>query len=148
MDSKNSINDIAQKRFEELKKRFHLNQIAPVLPQHKQEQINNEVTTKDSIDKVIKETEARIAYSPETSDAQASITESKAKFVEDSFNFIESLNLPPQLSLAIGLIISGNKTDNIEDFLKAKNTLKEYILYKGYGGLDAEREEETNSQRT
>lgn len=36
--------------------------------------------------------------------------EKVAEFVDNSFSFIESLNLSPQLSLAIGLIISASKT--------------------------------------
>lgn len=46
-------------------------------------------------------------------------------FVNNSFSFIDSLNLPPQLSLAMGLIISYGKTKNHEDLDRAIAALEE-----------------------
>lgn len=51
-----------------------------------------------------------------------------ARFVDNTFNFIESLKLPKSYSLAIGLIISAHKTNNINmDIEKAIEALKEEI---------------------
>lgn len=126
-DNSTNLNDRAQKRFQALKKKFHLDQIASVLPTDRQDQIRNAVTMKDSIDKVIKETEARITYSPDVSDGERWIANEKAQFVENVFKFIETLNLPPQLSLAIGLIISAHKTGNKQDIARAIGALGEYL---------------------
>lgn len=56
----------------------------------------------------------------------------EAQFVDNSFSFIESLNLPPQLSLVIGMLISFNKTNNEADLINARKYLKEFVLMKGY----------------
>lgn len=138
-----TLNDVAQDRFKELKKKFHLNQISSVLTRSDREQIVNEATMKDSIDDVIKRTENKLTYDRNLHQSEINIAESRAKFVEDSFNFIESLELPTQLSLAIGLIISGHKTDNITDIGNAIQTLEDYII--GVGHEKKEGTKKTNS---
>lgn len=52
-------------------------------------------------------------------------------FINNSFDFIDSLNLPPQLSLAIGLIISHSKTGKMEEISSACQILEDYIIGKG-----------------
>jgi len=54
-------------------------------------------------------------------------------FVDSAFDYIEKLKLPPKLSLAIGLIVSGNKTNNPEDYNNARIAIKEHLMAIGYG---------------
>jgi hypothetical protein len=49
------------------------------------------------------------------------------EFVDSTFDFIESLKLPNELSLAIALIVSGYKTNKTEDYRKAIDSLENYI---------------------
>jgi hypothetical protein len=61
------------------------------------------------------------------------VANSKMEFVDASFDFIESLQLPPKLSLAIGLIVSGHKSNNPEDYNNARIAIKEHLMAIGYG---------------
>lgn len=57
--------------------------------------------------------------------------DTETDFVSESFSFIESLNLSPQLSLAIGLIISHSKTDKPEEIAQAIQVLENYCVGRG-----------------
>lgn len=54
------------------------------------------------------------------------------QFIDNSFNFIESLNLPPQLSLAIGLIIAGNKSKDKFEIIKVIEILNSFDHEKAW----------------
>lgn len=52
--------------------------------------------------------------------------DTETEFVNNSFDFIESLKLPPQLGLAIGLIISANKTKDRLELIKVIEILNNF----------------------
>ena len=47
--------------------------------------------------------------------------------IDKAFNYINSLEMSPNLSLAMGLIISASKTKDIEDLEKAMDAIKSEI---------------------
>lgn len=128
MDSKNSINDYAHEKFVELRSKLKLNVQKPILKE-------TITLTQEQIDNMMGAQSASVVFDEGIKQA----TEA-ARNVDNVFNFIDSLNLHPQLSLAIGLIISGHRTENKEDIAKAIVALGEYC--------NGQREKETNAQRT
>lgn len=116
------LNDKAQERFLELKKKMNLiikDSIKDKVGDLTQEKLDkmmdyNHILTKDEI-KITRK-------NPELDEAI-----NEADKIQETFDFIDSLNLPPQLSLAIGLIISAHKTNNKQDIVNAVVALGEYI---------------------
>lgn len=117
-----NLNDHAQAKFAELKKRMKLDLQQPVkekrpdLTQEKLDQMmdSRHVLTKEETKELVKDSELNSAMS-------------KAEEVDELFAYIDSLKLPTQLSLVIGLIISGHKTNNKKDIALAVAALGEYI---------------------
>lgn len=108
------LNETAQKRFNDLRSKLQLDVQKPI--------IEKAITlTQEKIDKMADPDDARQTlahYVGEAADA--------ANIVDDTFAFIDSLKLPPELSLAIGLIISANKTNNKQDIANAVAALGRY----------------------
>ena len=100
------INDDAQNRFSKLRQKFKLDTI-----KHLEED-------KQVVAKVTGLTEEEFQEFQNTPEVKQ-VENQKTKLVDDTFDFIESLALPPQLSLAIGLIISANKTKSSANLGKA-----------------------------
>lgn len=116
-----NLNDAAQKRFQELKTKMNL---------HVKEVVKDKVgdLTQEKLDKmmdynhILTKDEIKITQkNPELDEAI-----NKADEIQETFEFIDSLKLPSQLSLAIGLIISAHKTGNKGDIAQAVVTLGEY----------------------
>lgn len=122
MDSRNSINDRAQAKFAELKKKMKLDLQQPVIekrPDLTQEKLDQMMDSKHILTKQeIKET--RI-------DSNLNEAVVKAEEIDETFEYIDSLKLPSQLSLAIGYIISSYKTNNNDDIALAVAALGEYV---------------------
>lgn len=115
------LNDRAQESFNNLKKKFKLNQLVDALPVGEQIRIKEEAVDCEKIEQVIGRTRAAIDYSHTSIKEEATERE---EFVDNSFNFIESLNLPSQLSLAIGYIISASKTKKSSELGRAISAIQ------------------------
>lgn len=120
--SQNILNDRAQQKFNELKTKMNLHvreSIKDKVGDLTQEKLDNMLNPKHTLTK----DELKITRKvPELDEAINKVDE-----IQETFDFINSLNLPPQLSLAIGLIISGYKTKNEQDFAKAVLAIGEHI---------------------
>lgn len=114
MTNQNTVNDYAQKKFIELRHKLKLDVQKPLIQ-------NALKLTQEHMDKMSDAQSAQVIFDSGTNDAREA-----ARNVDNTFNFIDSLQLPPNLSLAIGLIISGHKTRNKEDIAKAVAALGEY----------------------
>lgn len=117
-NSLDRINEDAMDRFEKLKQKMKLDTI-------KRLEEDKQVVAK--ICELTEEEFQEFQKAPEVNE----VFKQQTEFVDDSFKFIESLNLPPQLSLAIGYIISHSKTNKIEEISAACQTLEDYIIGKG-----------------
>lgn len=123
------LNETAQKRFNDLRSKLQLDIQKPI--------IEKAITlTQEKIDNMLDPDDARQTLAHAVGEASDA-----ANIVDDTFTFIDSLRLPPELSLAIGLIISGNKTNKLLDIENARLTLKKYLYERGF---DAKREETSN----
>lgn len=111
--SLNSLNEIAQNRFDALRSRLKLDGIARV--EIFKENLREEVKkiapslSDEDFDKLQMPLESRADF----------IRDNQVEFVDNAFDFIENLKLSPRLSLAIGLIISGHKSGNKEELHRA-----------------------------
>lgn len=120
--SQNILNDRAQQKFNELKTKMNL---------HIKGSIKDKVgdLTQEKLDKMLDYnhilTKEEIKITRKNPELDEAIN--KADEIQETFGFIDSLNLPPQLSLAIGLIISAHKTNDNQDIAKAVVALGEYI---------------------
>lgn len=110
-----TLNDIAQQRFEKLRTKLMLDVQKPIL-QH------GITLTQETIDEL---SDVCSAKSIINSACDAAIKNTNE--IDKTFDYINSLQLPPQLSLAIGLIISGHKTKNSQDLIKAIESISEVL---------------------
>lgn len=112
------INKDAQERFAKLKTKMKLDGISNV--SKFQEELTKQLQDKDIPKNSV--------LADKINEKIANATQKQMNFVDDSFSFIESLNLPPQLSLAIGYIISYGKTKNKSELALAINALGEEAI--------------------
>lgn len=130
-----NINQKAQLRFSELKRKMKLDLGIPFIEEAIEEGtgakvkidrekvealLNGEIKTIPELDKYVIENPPVNAFKN---------LENIGSKVENIFEWIDSLELDPKLSLAIGMIISYKNTNNLEDLQKAIATL--YDCYNG-----------------
>lgn len=121
-----SLNAKAQESFNKLRTKMKLDLQTPLI----KEGIKiNESKIQELFD-APKDTLVSIKYLKDNPALDKAIEE--IKFVDNSFYFIESLNLPSQLSLAIGLIIAGNKTKDRFELIKAIEILQQFDHEKAW----------------
>lgn len=113
--SQDTVNNYAQKKFEELRRKMQLDIQKPIV----QKAI---ILTQEKIDEMSDVSEAQDIFNNNCNEAVI-----KANEIDRTFSFIEGLKLPPKLSLAIGLIISGHKTGNTQDLLKSIDAIREAL---------------------
>lgn len=116
------LNDKVQERFEILKRKMNLN-IRETIKERPIE------LTQEKLDNMLNPKHILTKDELKLSNSVAGLSEAvdEADKVQEVFDFIETLELPPQLSLAIGLIISAHKTNDNQDIVKAVVALGEYI---------------------
>jgi hypothetical protein len=117
------INNAAQIKFEELKKRMKLD-LRDIATTNVIENVIKENSTKNSL---TEEDFNVLQNHPKVIASTENVVRTIDNFVEESFAFIEKLKLPPNLALAVGLIISGNKTKDNEDLIKAIGAIQKEI---------------------
>lgn len=119
------LNERAQESFNKVKRNMKLNLSVNTLQENK---AGYGVYDLDKFEKAVAEGK----YDNDNiTPAVAEKLEDNMNYINNSFDFIESLNLPPQLSLAIGYIISHSKTNKIEEIESAIKTLVEYLPQHG-----------------
>lgn len=113
--TQHSLNEVAQERFEKLREKLKLDIIK------RQDTFKRVIKDKDNL---TEEEFAEFQAHPITKQIDKEIEENR-DLVDAAFDFIGSLNLPPNLSLAIGLIISAHKTKDNKNLQKAIDALLE-----------------------
>lgn len=118
------LNNIALQRFQLIKDKLKCDILIPLVPS------GSKVAGlakgyKMGDEKLAKLLEESFAVSDLPAKEKA---EEACKFVDETFSFIESLNLPPTLSLAIAKIISYGKTKQEIDLSHAADIINEYIV--------------------
>lgn len=117
------LNTKALNRFEEIKNRLKFDLGTKVVKQvSEQQQVVPITLTQDKIDEMM---DGPIRNYPEEQRPQLVAVASEVDFVDKVFGYIGSLELPLNLSMAIALIISGNKTGNKADLQKAIAAIEE-----------------------
>jgi len=117
-----NLNAIANNRFNEIRKKLKLDLQKPLINKGielTQEKLDLMMDSKHTLQK----DELKLMDTDDELDSAVK----EAEKIDETFEFIDSLSLPPKLSLAIALIISGNKTGNKQDFATAVAHLGEHL---------------------
>lgn len=138
------LNDKAQERFKALRHKLKLDLQKPIFKEVESATLKH---IQEVADRPIPSSVLSIHVGDEANQL-FNKAKQEVNFVDSSFQFIESLKLPNELSLAIGLIISGHRTNNILEVNDARNILKAYVYKYGYGAINEKetRKETTNDQ--
>lgn len=110
----------AKKRFEEIKQKLKVNLQKPIL-----EKATGIILDTEKLQKMLYDP----VFRPEKREFDEACHEaiSVAKEVDVSLDFITSLNLPPELSIAMAYIISANKKKSIQELEEASLCLAKQI---------------------
>lgn len=135
-----NVNQRAQLKYSQLKKELKLDVGIPLIENIIEEQTGDRIKIdrqklqalfNDEI-KVIPELEKYRGISTKLENVKK--VEKIVEEIDNTFEFIDSLMLPPQLSLAIGLIIAANNTKNRFELIKAIETLQHFDHEKNWKG--------------
>lgn len=111
------FNKFAADRFEAIKAKMKFDLGTKVIQSVSQEQNTKPITlTQDKVDEMLS---APIKNYPEEQRAQMVAVAGESDYVDNVFEYIDSLELSPNLSMAIALIISANKSRDKEELKKA-----------------------------
>lgn len=111
------LNSRALNRFEEIKNKMKFNLGSSVVQDISKEKNTEPITlTQNKVDEMMSQP---INSYPENQRDQLVAVAGEVEFVDNTFDFINSLELPINLAMAVGLIISGAKTKDRNDLEKA-----------------------------
>lgn len=117
------FNKFAADRFEAIKAKMKFDLGTKVIQSVSQEQNTKPITlTQDKIDELMN---SPIHNYPEEQRDQLVAVAGESDYVDNVFEYIDSLELSANLSMAIALIISASKTKDVEELEKAILCIKE-----------------------
>lgn len=117
-----SINELAQDRFEAIKSRMKLNMFQDAVVSENYPQRNTDF---DRIQELMNHPEQNDKFQVKDEKVQEKIEQNRV-LVDDIFAKIASLNLPNDLAMAVGLIVSATQTESNKDLLAATKILQEH----------------------